>query len=335
MKEIITEWRQFLTEKVFGAQAFVYHGSKLPPEKFAEILIKDEFIPGKGSGAMYGRGLYTVYDYQNSATETGEYGEYIYKLKVNLYGFISFDSDVTRLIYKKDMTPSEQAEMLGKPKLAKKLSALPEPESSEFTSDIADPASKFLSGEVKGIIFTGRGDGKVAVVYDASIVVPVAWKHHTEKEWNAFDKSMLANAISRSATDKWEELRYSSEIVELKKIRKLPPEKRVFEGDLLLNKLRVDLDLPPDLKVTGKLDISNSFMKHLPPNLSVGGEMWLSYSQVEELPANLKVGSNLIMFNTKIKTLPNDLEVGGNIVGFKGDMYDVPRHLKWKMKAFY
>ena len=34
-----------LTEEVFGAQAFVYHGSRTKPEVFIPVLLNDELQP--------------------------------------------------------------------------------------------------------------------------------------------------------------------------------------------------------------------------------------------------------------------------------------------------
>ncbi len=52
--------RQILQEQVFGAQAFVYHGSELDPADFVKIIESNTFDPGHGAGAMYGKGLYTI-----------------------------------------------------------------------------------------------------------------------------------------------------------------------------------------------------------------------------------------------------------------------------------
>jgi hypothetical protein len=331
MKEILNEWKKFLAEKVYGVQAFVYHGSRLPPEKFAEILINNDFKPGAGAGSLYGRGLYTVYDEdKQSNTFSGDYGDYVYKLKVSLHECISFDSDITKLVYRQDITPAEQAKILGKPKLAEKLKGIVQ-DAGGYTSNSAYIASKFLAGKVKGIVFTGRKDGKVAVFYDSSTIIPVAWKLYSEEAWNPFDKSMLKPAIARSATGDWEELKHYPELVILKKISKLPPKERVIEGDLYLRDLKADFEIPSDLKVTGILDLEASSILHLPPNISVGKEMHLSYTDIENLPANLKVGSDLVLSHTKIKTLPEDLEVKGNIIGFKGPRYEVPSHLRSKI----
>ena len=68
-----------LTERVFGAQAFVYHGSDVSPEKLIPAFVSDTFRPGGRD--MYGKGMYTVYDFAGTKTEAGGYGSYIYKLK--------------------------------------------------------------------------------------------------------------------------------------------------------------------------------------------------------------------------------------------------------------
>lgn len=221
-----------LTEEVFGAQAFVYHGSNTPPEEMKDILVSNKFDPGHGAGDYYGKGLYTVYESDpNSSTFTGLYGKYVYKLKVNLYGFIIFDKDICQKVYGKVMTPHEQLGLLGMPEVKKRIDFMislrksdpvlvalsdmmeKEPDKDKFTSGHADAISSTLSKTVKGIVFTGRIDGHVAVIYDTAGVVPVGWKTAklTTEDMEAgytipkdvpfkpFDKKSLKPAISRSA----------------------------------------------------------------------------------------------------------------------------------------
>ena len=89
LKKLIFE--MLLTEKVYGAQATVYHGSRLPPDKFIELFKNQSFQPGNIENQAFGAGLYCVYDLKNCKTNDGAYGSYVYKLKVNLNGFICFD----------------------------------------------------------------------------------------------------------------------------------------------------------------------------------------------------------------------------------------------------
>ena len=91
--------------------------------------------------------------------------------------------------------------------------------------------SGILSEKVRGIVFTGKQDGKVVVVYDPSTVVPVAWSMtleairdhglyrdvyrpdstgnlYTDITWQPIDKTSLKPAISRSAEGQFTPGRY-------------------------------------------------------------------------------------------------------------------------------
>ena len=198
-----------LTEEVFGAQAFVYHGSRMKPDEFIPLLLSDSFDPGRGAGSLYGKGLYTVYDLPGSATDNGMYGPFVYKLKINLYGFISFDKKITNLIYKKEITPAEQAKMLGlDAPTIKFLEMFVRDE--RWTSDSAKAVNAYLKGKVKGIIFTGRQDGRVAVIYDASVALPVSWRERGSREFIPVDRNLLRGAAERTASDRWKEARYET-----------------------------------------------------------------------------------------------------------------------------
>lgn len=327
LKELIKE--VLLQEEVFGAQAFVYHGSTTPPEKFLDYLLKDTFKAGEGAGSAYGRGLYTVYDLQGTGTDRGAYGKYLYKLKVNLYGFIIFDPDIAKLVYKKELSPAEQAELVGKDELA---ATLPRNFTGmNFTSSIAMKYAGILSGRVKGIVFTGETDGKVAVIYDSSIVVPVSYKQVTEKDWTPIDRARLKPAITRSATGDFEEFKFDPKLKKVWELKKLPPEERIVKGDLDLTNIKVPFQLPPGLKVTGDLNLLISSIEHLPTSLSVGGNLNIGFTQIDALPPGLQVGGNLDLYAIGLKMLPDDLQVGGNIENYKGPMKNVPKHLKKKI----
>ena len=219
-----------LTEEVFGAQAFVYHGSSTPPKEMLDILVQNKFDPGHGSGEMYGAGLYTVYEPDpSSPTFQGFYGDWLYKLKINLHGFIIFDPDICQKVYGKSMSPLEQLDMLGMGEVKERakfhlemikndliLSILDDIEQKEgnvLSSSEADKLSDVLKKFVKGIIFTGRTDGKVCVIYDTAATVPVGWKKtkltqeylkagYTKPQdvpFEPFNRESIKPSISRSA----------------------------------------------------------------------------------------------------------------------------------------
>lgn len=321
MKQLLENWKRFLKEeleedaqlqeRVFGAQAFVYHGSNSPPDEWIPVIINNQFMPGEGD--MYGKGLYTVYELENTLTSRGFYGEYVYKLKVNLSGFVIFDKDIAMKVYGQALTPRQQLLSLGLDDLT---GFVPDTFStSDFTSDDALKASMNLKGKVKGLVFTGRRDGQVAVIYDPSAVVPVSWREAKSKnpnDWNAVSREEMLPALQRSATAAGE---FETEMFEItplgaiKKLEKLPVDKRIFRGDL---------------------DLSQSAITSLPAGLKVGGNLFLAGSSITSLPADLKVGGGLYLTDTPITSLPADLKVGGAIFG--SNIKKIPARLRSKIK---
>ena len=303
-----------LQERVFGAQAFVYHGSSTPPDVWIPAISRDEFKPGGGD--MYGKGLYTVYDLDKTQTSEGGYGKYVYKLKVNLYGFVIFDKDVAMKVYGQALTPRQQILKLGLDDLAEFV-----PESfsyDKFTSADALNASKNLKGQVKGLVFTGRQDGRVAVIYDPSAVVPVSWREAVSKnpnDWNVVSRKQMRPAVQRSAAaaGEFETERFDFDPVDkLKSLEKLPPGRRIVKGDLNLRYTDIT-SLPAGLKVGGDLNLRYTPITSLPAGLKVRGYLRLDGTQITSLPAGLKVGGALYLMGARITSLPADLEVGGTL----------------------
>jgi len=208
-----------LTEEVFGSQAFVYHGSDVGPKILIPALLDNKFKAGTRD--MYGKGLYTVYSndiYQ--PTFEGTYGDYVYKLKVNLHGFVIFDKDICTKVYGKPMSVNQQLLHLGEKTLAKKYEDYENwnhvPGSSDewgdHSSDLAAMMATELSRVVKGIVFTGRQDGHVCVIYDTAGVVPVAWGWHDQTYLKKVDKDLLKPALQRSAAHEFEKDRWRTKI---------------------------------------------------------------------------------------------------------------------------
>lgn len=208
--------RQVLQERVFGAQAFVYHGSFLEPAKFTEIMKSNQFEPGRGAGGAYGKGLYTVYEEDpNSNTFDGSYGRYVYKLKVNLSGFLIFDPDVCVKVHGKKMSLKDQLFQVGlKSAYATMKNLWDTPGWSDelqfsttvgrrrdasgrllavtfedvfdsedftdvfddYTSKLAMKVSSIVRNRCAGLVFTGATDGNVCVIYDPSGVVVMGYQ---------------------------------------------------------------------------------------------------------------------------------------------------------------
>ena len=286
-----------LLEEVYGAQAVVYHGTKDDPQALITALLDDTFDAGRVGTSLFGKGLYTVYDLNNSETARGGYGKNIIALKVNLNEYLIFDPEVALKVYKQPLTPAQQARKIGLEKsLAKKVEMLIE-EFSTITNPgsgvvLVKRASELLKGRVKGIVYEDITQSKCVLIYDPTTAVPIAWKTLEEKSWNKVDRKIIKPALRRSATGNWKEEKYEFDpIQKLKNLEKLPVDQRVVKGNL-------------NLKNT----------------------------TIKSLPAGLKVDGELDLRGTPITALPEDLKVGGYIFGFAGDKSNVPEHLKEKLR---
>lgn len=337
LRRIISE--ALLAEQVFGAQAFVYHGSNAPPSEFLPLIFEDKFDPGKVSGAMYGKGLYTVYSSSpETQTMKGFYGNWIYKLKVNLREFICFDPPVAQKVYGKPLTPVEQAKALRlDARIVKNLEHIEKniPADGTFTSGAALEASKILRGNVKGIVYTGRQDGPVALIYDVSAVTPTSYRsmYDNPAGWTLIDRKMIKSFIAaRVNKPEWSPGKYDEPLMRFKRggtyvgalvlssinrIRTLPLDFTI-KGNLTLADLDEEyepLDLPEGLRVEGNLVIDALNIKELPRGLVLGGDLEISYSEITSLPIGLHVPGSLILVRSrKLKSLPENLYVGERIV---------------------
>jgi hypothetical protein len=329
-----------LLEEVYGAQAVVYHGTKANPQALISALLNDEFTPGEGAGDMYGKGLYTVYDLKGTQTGRGDYGDHVIKLKVNLYGYIIFDPDIARLVYKKPLTPAQQAEEVGYDEtVVKALEGVRPPRKGAFTSDSARRVSEELQHEVKGLVFTGEHDGKVVVIYDPTTAVPMAWKRvavivagrkeTVNEPWTPVDRAALLtprerpdvsdregrpvqqSTLRRSAMGDFEAGKWDPMMI-LKRLGRLPKDQRIVKGELDLSYTPIT-SLPEGLQVGGHLTLVNTHITSLPEGLQVGGSLDLSGTPITSLPEGLQVGGYLFLSDTPITSLPTGLKVGRDL----------------------
>lgn len=301
-----------LQEEVFGALAFVYTGSAAPPDVFIPLIVDDTLDPGQGKGSMYGKGLYTVYDLAGTQTEKGFYGNYIYKLAINLHGYLCFDRDVAVKVYGRPLTVVEQMELLGFDKgLIKSAREIfdktrPDDRFERFTASYAHPISQIVRGLVKGLVFTGSHDGKVAVIYDASTVTPVAYRTVRSKRWKRVEQDARnTSAVKISAP--WREERYEeSNIEKLKRRRRALADfkNQIEDGDPTGITIEGDLDL-----TAGKL-MPGAGITELPDGLHVKGSLIVDPATTR-LPDGLRVDRNLSLYNSKITEIPDGTIVGG------------------------
>ena len=214
IRKIILEEIQKIQEEIYGNMSFLYHRSFTQPEKFIQLINSDKFDPGGGGGAVYGKGLYTVYDLKKTIGDwrTNRWGNFIYKMKQNLNGFICFDAAACKKVYGKNISPYEQMVKGGMKndadKIVKKLQQQlqrqkkmyadrdmrfdeenhfavldlkgfiqpPQEDSTSYSVDLVSSMRDYFLGRVPGMIYTDRESGPVALVLDTSntVVVGVA-----------------------------------------------------------------------------------------------------------------------------------------------------------------
>lgn len=174
--------RNILLEGIYGNIATVYHGSTTPPEQMFKFF-EEGYKPGHGSGAWFGIGFYAMYndeDLEGSRTGNGSYGRYIYKVRINLDGFVFFVKEQCIKVLGKHMTLREQLQRLKLPHVLKRIESnekhaefldMELPSEEVKTGDgvsgetIATNIHSYIANEVTGIVFSGGADGKVVVVY--------------------------------------------------------------------------------------------------------------------------------------------------------------------------
>lgn len=327
IRQLIRE--MLLQEEVFGALAFVYTGSQAPPDVFIPMIVNDDLQPGKGKGGLYGKGLYTVYDLEGTQTEKGFYGNYIYKLAINLYGYLCFDMPVAAKVYGRPISVVEQAEMLDlDDEIVAKIKLIMEDPGvvGKRTAVGAQAVSLLVRGIVKGLVFTGDHDGRVAVVFDAATVTPVAYRTVRAKIWKRVSKDIRQQTVGRTSTE-WRPERYEENTLEklrrakaaVERFRRLGvtpnPEDLVINGDL-------DLSGAP---VKGSLIPSGTGITRLPDGLHVKGKLILD-PETTELPRGLKVDGYFGGYWSKIREIPDDVQFGGG-VSFPSTLLKLPENM--------
>ena len=165
--------------------AVLYHGSHSPPDDFSRYL--KEGFQFKGAGGMYGYGLYTIFKTDpKSQTFTGGYGPNIYKLAARLKGMIVFDHDAAVKVYGPNPpTVADQVRALS-PGVSVDWEWETWENAPEFSSDWAEPwwkSAKYTDRLPNGIIFRGRHDGFVCVLYHPENVSLLGWKKAGESDF--------------------------------------------------------------------------------------------------------------------------------------------------------
>lgn len=209
----------WMKEKVYGNYAIVYH--RTPVEDLADIVQSSGFRPG--SGDTYGRGFYATYELASQdRRQMKDYGSVVVKFAVPTNGFLFFDWEpfkVTPLakelkatednflsrqlsyhLLRQDVRGGKEAEAFEDKRL-KAFDAYNK--KHEFSSDTARMLVELLhlDKRLRGIVFTGRRDGRVLVSYDTKSIIPLAVRKDGEKDFTPItrDAQYRSNAFKSKA----------------------------------------------------------------------------------------------------------------------------------------
>ena len=174
----------WIKEKIYGNYAVVYHRTTF--DNLAEAIYTEGFKPRDGS--MYGRGFYSTYELssQESPDMVSKYGDVILKAAVPLHKVVILDWDVFQTTPQaKELAPYDEFNFVEKQLRRIGVRAkgffsdeLTNIAKATYTSDEAlwlrDNSD--LTRAADGILFTGRRDGKVLVVYNTDLIIPLAVK---------------------------------------------------------------------------------------------------------------------------------------------------------------
>lgn len=169
-----------IVEDVYGKLAIVYH--RTTQEGMIALSHGRPFRIGPGDA--YGAGIYATYDLNSQLNDrmVRLYGPYIVKTRVNLDNFLIFDENVARRVYPRTHTLEDQLRYVfgvNKPDPIEYLTGISGyTPNDRYTSDIArtfvGSAFSWVKQKTRGIVFTGRQDGKVVLAYDYRSMLPIS-----------------------------------------------------------------------------------------------------------------------------------------------------------------
>lgn len=345
-------FRKFLVEKVVGNTGWVYHRTPDNPSKYD--IVKYGIKASSNESAMYGRGLYTCYDLdQQMKPNMTRYGSYILKGKIDLNGFAILDSDVYWLANPRGNF-QEHLKQIGTNMESVK-------DESPYTSEIAKNIWKKCKQKgYNGIVFTGRSDGKVAVIWNRRNFIPFQYTEDEGKNWAKLTPDIAS--IKRPHDPEYdkddEKINFSKllkEISDKEELEKLivPPD---YKGIVFLKKLKkigniiiyneTEINLPnlqkcgniiasyvqkinlPNLQECGLIDAGNATEINL-PNLQISSNIYATIIDKINLP-NLKYCSSIYLDNATEVNLPNFNT--GRIVAPSAEKIIIPKESSWFSK---
>ena len=169
-----------VVERITGNTGWVFHRTRINPETNPSLW-QNGIDPTVNQSAMYGQGLYATYSL-NSQLKSGMsmYGPYIVRGKIDLSNFFIFDEKVFKLARPRD----RYQDQFKKYQINYTAPHEEDDEVNPYTSDMAQKHWEKLKNQgVAGLIFNGRNDGNVVVIYDRHAFIPDSFSDNNGESW--------------------------------------------------------------------------------------------------------------------------------------------------------
>jgi hypothetical protein len=297
-----------LLEKVYGANAIVYH--RTPVENLIELISETGYKFGDGDA--YGKGLYATYDLESQLNiqMATVYGKYIVKFSVKVKKFLILDWDVFE--NHPDFSSYDDADEYNFIDLQLERYGIPMEyhiHPYEYTSNTAISILKIIGKHniqnfVNGMIFTGESDGRVMVIYHPErVAVPLSVSNDDGKTFVKVVDIKNSERFKNILRNRNIDHEFSKEIyVDLKLTKK-----DVKDGKLIK-------DYSNDDKVRN-FYVNNLYLTTLEGSPKIVGGKFICYSNqlitLEGAPE--KVGGDFYCDDNQLTTLEGvPMEVGGD-----------------------
>ena len=239
-----------LNESVQGNLAWLYHRTNT--YAYEHPISRGIFSTSDNKRALYGTGLYTTYDLNSQLNERMRhlYGPFILRFKTNLSNFFILDEDVFKRLYPNqnfyDYLKKYNVDLVYE-KGNEENDLTP---SLRFTSDTARKyAKKIKSLNIfDGIIFTGRSDGKIAIVWKPETLVLHSFSEDEGKTWQKMNSLVKMKEVHSLAETVWRSFLKRGDISSMNRldnVGKLNVVKNVYR--LVVNSVD-DIHLQPHLE---------------------------------------------------------------------------------------
>jgi len=231
-----------LFEEISAGTAIVYHRTQLTDENIK--LLNNGFIPS--SGEAYGKGMYATYDLdsQLKLSMVDSYGKIIVKYSIiNFNKVLILDKSEQIKIFGNTVSIEKQLRRIFRGNYngffnANKtiLKSLYNNDDAEYTSDYANSLSNMAGFQlyVDGMVFSGRRDGKVFVLYETKLLNPISYSKDNGKTWLGLKTKYGHVTISNSENKNLinyinsEKFKYGSDEYKKAFFNNLTPEQQVF-----------------------------------------------------------------------------------------------------------